>query len=241
MGRFDLKFRSQRLDQSPYLFHFTKGTIEQAISSMFGIIESEKLVSDQGYICFTASPITALKKFFETKVNRTGLPMYQPLGIAFSRDIMVRDYGARNVIYGDNDELKHIPDSLQWRCQKLEVDAYDFEYLREWRIKGNEFNFSSFPKEHILIIAPTREMLNNFVISHDWEFTPYIDETGNVYENWEEGFTRRYRGLTLFDALSQGDDYKVSGLTVTQLIGEDMVNELFGPVLLFLNQKAKDK
>ena len=53
----DGKLRSKKLDQSPYLFHFTKGKLDQAREAMYSIIETEKLISKNGYISFTASPI----------------------------------------------------------------------------------------------------------------------------------------------------------------------------------------
>lgn len=232
MGIVDGKLRRQRIDQSPYLFHFTKGTMEEAGQAMYSIIESEKLVSRRGYISFTASPITALKRFFETKIYRTGLPLYQPVGIGFSRDVLVKEFGARNVIYCNREEIQRIPDDLKWRCELLEVDEYDFEYLREWRIKGDCFDFSSFPKEHILIIAPTKEDLNNFVIKHDLVFNPIVNYiSGDVEPDWDEVFVRNYKGLSLLSALNEKDDYAVSASTVTQVLGEDMVKEIFGPEL----------
>lgn len=87
--------------------------------------------------------------------------MYQPFGIGFSRDVLVRDFGARNVIYYDDNESELIPEDLKWRALRLNVDTYDFEYLREWRIKGGEFDFSKFPKEHLIVIAPNLHELND--------------------------------------------------------------------------------
>lgn len=51
-----------------------------------------------------------------------------PMGIAFSRDTMIRTCGVKNVIYGDKAEelaLKRI--GLDWRYEPLDVDAYDVE------------------------------------------------------------------------------------------------------------------
>ena len=64
MGVVDGKLRSKKIDQSPYLFHFTKGSPAEAGKAMYSIIENEKLISERGYISFTASPITALQRFF---------------------------------------------------------------------------------------------------------------------------------------------------------------------------------
>ena len=69
------------------------------------ILLEQRLISKaKDYICFTASPITQVGDFFETKVNKTGEPMYQPYGIGFSRDILIKEYNAQNVIYGKKEE-----------------------------------------------------------------------------------------------------------------------------------------
>lgn len=98
MGAFDDKFRKVRLDQSPYLFHFVKGTRNEAKEVLAKILEEKKLVGKNKAICFTASPVTSLLEFFNTKVNRTGQPLYQSFGIGFRREVMIEEYGARNVI-----------------------------------------------------------------------------------------------------------------------------------------------
>lgn len=229
MGTFDSKFRSVKPDQSPYLFHFTKGTAEEAKNAMNSIIEHKKLISKStDYVCFTATPITAMHRFFKTTVNRTGLPMYQPFGIGFARDILVRDFGARNVIYCDEKELKLIDDNFKWRSEPLIVNTYDFEYLREWRIRGKEFDFSEFPQEHIIIIAPHLDDLNDLVSGHDLVFRPFVDYVnGDIEPDWDEVFPRIYKGLSL-DAIKSGctDDYQVSGATLSQKIDEDMLSAI---------------
>lgn len=232
------KFRTKKLDQSPYLFHFTKGTMQEAGEAMYSIIESQSLISKKGYISFTASPITSLKKFFETPVYRTGLPMYQPIGIGFSRDLLVQNYGARNVIYCSKSEYQEMPEHLLWRTERLDVDEYDFEYLREWRIQGEKFDFYMFPKEHIIIIAPTKGDLNNFVIKHDMIFNPVVDYiNGDIEPDWDEIFVRNYKGLTMLEVAEKPDDYAVSASTITQILGEDMTDEIFGTSLYVSRSK----
>lgn len=229
MGTFDNKFRSVKPDQSPYLFHFGKGTADEAKNAMYSIIEQKKLISKSNdYICFTASPITAMHRFFKTTVNRTGLPMYQPFGIGFARDVLVKDFGARNVIYCDEEELKLVDDNFKWRSEPLMVDSYDFEYLREWRIRGKEFDFRGFPQDHIIIIAPHLNDLNDLISGHDLVFQPIVDYiNGDIEPDWEEVFPRIYKGLSL-DAIASGctDDYQVSGATIMQKIDEDMLPEI---------------
>ena len=50
------KFRKVRFDQSPYLFHFTRGSLQDAKQSMYSILEQEKLVSEFG--CIWVNSIT---------------------------------------------------------------------------------------------------------------------------------------------------------------------------------------
>lgn len=226
MSAIDDKFRKVRFDQSPYLFHFTRGSAYDAKQALFSILEQEKIVSRAGCICFTASPITAILDFFKTKVNATGEPMYQPFGIGFSRDLLIRDYGARNVIYSTADEMGDIPESLNWRSLRLDVGSYDFEYLREWRIKGDVFDFSGFPKEQILIVAPTLADLNDLIVKHDVALIPVLNCFGEYEPEMEEVFIRGYKGMCIEEIASHATDYEVSGSTARQEIGEDMYKSL---------------
>ena len=190
------KFKRARLDQSPYLFHFINGRDHSPCDTLQKILEEKQLISDKGYICFSASPITAIKRFFEVKTKSTGQPMYLPWGLGFSRDILVRDFGARNVIYTDGNE--DIPEHLKWRTDILNVDSYDFEYLREWRIKGKTFNFSNFPQGEIIVIAPDINSLNHLVVKFDMKFTPYVNYyTGDIEEDWSEEFEREWKGISV--------------------------------------------
>ena len=225
------KFRTKKLDQSPYLFHFASGTVEEAKAILKSILEEKRLRSNtKDYICFTASPITQVGDFFQTKINRTGQPMYQPYGIGFSRDILIRTFGAKNVVYGDSvDEALMTQIGMDWRFLKLDVDNYDFEYLREWRIKGSVFDFSSFPKEHIIVIAPTEDSLLDFVTHEYCVLSWDIDEqTGQKFDDWVEQWDRAWKGVSLEQIMNQNllNDYQVSGCTANQIIGDDMFYEV---------------
>ena len=235
MSIYNDKFRRARKDYSPYLSHFMKGEDPYPMDTMYKILEELKLKSEGGYICFTASPLTSIGRFFETNVNRTGQPMYLPYGIGFSRDIIVRDYGARNVIYYDDSEADLISKNLEWRSLRLNVDTFDFEYLREWRVKGTEFDFKGFPKEHIIIVAPNISNLNDLVIMHDVEFKPIIDYVnGEVEPDWDEVFKREWKGIAMDTVDTFIDDFAVSGSTASQIIGQDMLDQLLESSPLFL-------
>ena len=241
MAYFNDKFKMARLDQSPYLFHFINGYDPSPHETLRKILEEKQLVSSKGYICFSASPLTAITKFFEVKVRSTGQPMYQPWGLGFSRDILVRDFGARYVIYTDGTE--GIPDHLEWRTDKLNVDSYDFECLREWRIKGGQFDFSDFPRGDMIVIAPDYNCLNDLVVRFDMEFTPFVNHyTGDIEEDWSEVWKREWKGISV-DKLGEDilDDYAVSGSTITQILDEDMVDKLLAESPLSILTPNKNK
>lgn len=122
----------------------------------------------------------------------------------------------------------------------LNVDSYDFEYLREWRIKGKVFDFSQFPKEDIIVIAPTIDALNSVVIKFDMEFAPYVNYTGDIIENWDESFTREWKGISV-DTLGviYLDDYAISSGTISQILGEDMLEKIFATWPINLAQRIK--
>lgn len=240
MSIYNDKFRKARRDYSPYLFHFINGEDNDPMKTLTAILAEFKLKSPNGYICFSASPLTSIGRFFEITVNRTGRPMYQPYGIGFSRDILVRDFGARNVIYFDENECDLIPDELEWRALRLNVDSYDFEYLREWRIKGNEFDFREFPKENLIVVAPDIRKLNDLIVSHDVEFKPVFDYiNGDFKPDWDEVFKREWKGITVDSAENFIDDFAISASTVTQKIGQDMLDELLASSPFYIGTRKK--
>lgn len=234
MAYFNDKYKKARLDQSPFLFHFIKGEDDNPHETLRKILNEQRLISSSKKICFSASPLTSITKFFETKVNRTGKPLYHPYGIAFSRDLLVRDFGARNVIYLNREERNWYDENIKsefwnWRIETLEVDSYDFEYLREWRINGAEFDFSKFPQSDILVIAPDKNCLNDLIVRFDMKFTPIVDYiNGDIEPDWEEEFSRNWKGIAV-DKIRDAhfDDYAVLAATKVQKIGENMEGELF--------------
>lgn len=118
---------------------------------------------------------------------------------------------------------------MNWRFMKLDVVNYDFEWLREWRIKGKEFDFSEFPKEHIIVIAPTDDKLLDFVTRdycvQSWD---YDEQTGEKFDDWVEMYDRCWKGTSLESIRKKNllDDYQVSGSTLSQRIGDDMFEEV---------------
>lgn len=168
-----------RNDLSPYLFHFTKG--EDAYNKLESILNQLKLISNtHNYICFTETPITHFKENL-LYMNRFYKPMLSFYGIGFRRDLLIKDFGAKSVIYGDKideENLKKI--DMDWRFEELNVLTHDFTWLREWRIR-HYFDFSSISPEDIIIIAKTDDEVRNLCSLQelediDYEYEPEIGE-----------------------------------------------------------------
>lgn len=223
------KFKKVRLDQSPYLFHFVNGKDSNPHETLRTILSEKKLRSLYGRNCFSASPLTAITNFFNVNTNKTGRPLYHPYGIGFSRDILVSKYSAKNVIYVDENEDKFIPQELRWRTEGLNIYSNDFEYLREWRIKGEVFDFSDFPEGDIIVVAPNENSLNDLIVKFDLKFSPIVDYlNGDIFEDWEEEFSRAWKGITVVDAEAKyTNDYAILSSATKQVIGEDLANKLF--------------
>ena len=168
-----------RNDLSPYLFHFTKG--EDAYNKLVNILNQLKLISNtHDYICFTETPIT---HFIEnlSYMNHFYKPMLSFYGIGFRRDLLINDFGAKSVIYGDKmDEANLKKIDMDWRFEELNVQTHDFTWLREWRIR-HELNFSSISPEDIIIIAKTDDEVRSLcslleLEDIDYEYEPEIKE-----------------------------------------------------------------
>ena len=135
--------RDRKPDLSPFLFHFTSG--ENPLDNIHSIINDKKLICKmdceeyQKAICFTESPITLSSDVFNY-MHLWSKPIFSKYGIAFKRDVLINDFRARPVIYGDNTEQEILPIELQWRFELLDVRRHDYQWLKEWRIKSEEFD-----------------------------------------------------------------------------------------------------
>lgn len=222
------KFKRVKPDITPYLFHFTKGRDAKEILAK--ILREEKLVSSShDYICFSASPLTSLFEFFNTKIMRTGEPMYQPFGIGFSRNVMYEKYGARNVIYDTKETLTAIEQNnpeLTWRLEELDINSHDFEYLREWRIKGREFNFKEFDKNEMIIVADNKKTLIDLIsqIDIDVDFEEF--EPGECFPYIVQSRKRAFKVFSIEEAAQFSNDYQIACATKTQAIDEELKKSL---------------
>lgn len=212
------RIRDKRTDLSPYLFHYTKGT--NAFDVLSQIIDEKKLKSESGYICLTEAPLTTSLQMFDY-MSLYPDPMYSPYGIGFNRDFLFR-VGARPVIYGTEEENEKIPQELQWRCLKLQPESYDFSWLREWRIEGNEFDFKDYHND-IIVIAPTNEELEKLVTDYDIDVGfDYQHEVRMSFPYLIHTAKRGLRGISLEKIRT--DNY-TSDREMSNKVGEQTLDE----------------
>ena len=209
-----------RNDLSPYLFHFTKG--EDAYDKLTNILNQLKLTSStHDYICFTETPITHFRENL-LYMNSFYKPMLSFYGIGFRRDLLIKDFGAKSVIYGDKmdeENLKKI--DMDWRFEELNVLTHDFTWLREWRIR-HEFDFSSISPEDIIIIAKTDDEVKNLCSLQelediDYEYEPEIGEC-TIWPMFSN--IRGWKGISIEHVEKLASDKEVDSYSKSLKIGD---------------------
>lgn len=224
------RFRSPKLDQSPFLFHFIKGTEYHAEQILKKILQEKRLVTQtRQYLCFTATPVTHLGDFFDTKTRDKNQPIYQPYGIGFKRDKLIKDHGVKNVIYGDDADYCILHNTnLSWRYEKLNVQYHDYEWLREWRMHEVCFDFSSFDFEDIVVITPTTKKLLDITADHSEMGVEYHDDEQGIDEyDVVDIYDRKWMGISIqkINTLKLTSDYQLLKEISTQRQNEDMWQE----------------
>ena len=209
-----------RNDLSPYLFHFTKG--EDAYDKLTNILDQLKLTSStHNYICFTETPITHFRENL-LYMNSFYNPMLSFYGIGFRRDLLIKDFGAKSVIYGDKmDEVNLKKIDMDWRFEELNVLTHDFTWLREWRIR-HEFDFSSISPEDIIIIAKTDDEVRSLCSLQelediDYEYEPEIGECTMwpMFSN-----LRGWKGISIEHVEKLASDKEVDSYSKSLKIGD---------------------
>lgn len=175
------------MDLSPYLYHFT------SLDKLTSILHEQIIHSSVGYQCFTDAPLIMMLETLDY-MNSTVKPILHSYGIGFLRDTLIKDFGARPVIYGDNKELKMLSPELKWRGQLLDASKYDFSWLREWRVKG-ELSFSKIDRNEIILIAPTVDDLNN--LRRYYKINDVIDDDCKIVTDDDIEVYQRFRGISL--------------------------------------------
>ena len=219
--------RDRKPDLSPFLFHFTSGG--DPFSTINSIIEERCLICERNVndylkaVCFTESPLTLSLQVF-SYMNSWSKPRFSRYEIGFKRDVLIRDYLARPVIYGDEHEYKLLPDELKWRFERLDVIQHDFQWLREWRIKGDTFDFSNISTDDIIIIAPTTEDLEKIIAFQEFDELDFEFDHGKTFPYPIYKLSREWKGVSFEMLSSYSSDNELERVTDSQEIGETILS-----------------
>ena len=172
---------SRRSDVNCRVAHLTRRNDgKDAFEVLCKILDEKMLIGSgrEGFIrgnnravCFQDVPLYSLaenvKYEYECLMkakseNKNTKNRYEGFGLRFNKG-QIFQKGARPVIYGTKDELNILPDSEQWRCVQIDLNAankiIDWTHEREWRIKG-DFHFEY---SEIEVIVPDAEHYRKFV------------------------------------------------------------------------------
>ena len=215
--------RDRKPDLSPFLFHFTSG--KDPFGNINSIIGERRLVCRRNVetylkaVCFSESPLTLSLQVFNY-MNKWPKPRFSKYGLGFKRDVLIRDCVARPVIYGDEHEYELLPNELKWRFERLDVSQRDFQWLREWRIKGDTFDFSNISTDDIIIITPTNEDLGRIVAFQEFDELDFEFDHGETFPCPIYKLSRGWKGIS-FEMLSfYSTDRELERDTDLQKIGE---------------------
>ena len=142
--------------------------------------------------------------------------MCSKFGIGFDCDILIRDYNARPVIWGNIEEYNLLEKSLRWRFEKLNLEEHDYTWLREWRIKGNSFDFSMISPDDIIVIAPTKRDLAQLVLENELDELDFDFEDGLCHPYPIYSLARAWKVITLEEASLCENDYVVKRIVDKQ-------------------------
>lgn len=172
-------------------------------------------------ICFTETPITHFSENL-LYMNRFYRPMLSFYGIGFRRDLLIKDFGAKSVIYGDKmDEANLKKIDMDWRFEELNVLTHDFTWLREWRIR-HEFDFSSISPEDIIVIAKTDDEVKSLCSLQelediDYEYEPEIGEC-TIWPMFSD--IRGWKGISIEHVKRFVSDKEVDSYSKSLKIGD---------------------
>lgn len=218
-------FRERRKDLSPYLFHFVNGLDPDPMRTLRCILDTKKVIRYDSTkpVCFTEAPLSGYVELLDYfKAQYPYRPLYTQYGIGFERECMHKCFGAKPVIYGDETLKSQIDPSIHWLWEKYDAEK-DFTWLREWRVQKSPFDFSHFPKDGIIVVAPSITDLEKLVADYDIDVDfSYESDIRDVIPHRIVNFSRKWKGIT-FDMIRKGyTDYQVHAFMDKLKIGQQV-------------------
>ena len=212
------RLRNMRLDLSPYLFHFT-----DSLDTLWKILDELCLKSNKKkYVCFTETPLCLMISMLDY-MGIWKKPILGKYGIGFKRDLLIQKYGARPVIYCDAIQQGDIGQKLKWLYEELDVEGHDFQWLREWRIKG-KFDFSKIDRNDILIIVSKSDETEICAYYID-NAQPFFDEEGNLIDA-DFDIKRFYRCLPLDKLREVLEEKCIGDYDLLPILEQQIIDEI---------------
>jgi hypothetical protein len=152
-----------RPDISKSLIHLTREKNDMSAESIFDKIVSEKAIIGStenirgkfNCICFSETPISAIGQIISLKDKQFHYGSY---GFMFSKKYLF-DIGARPVIYQPDSDYELLPEKLQYRHVRFDIENTDWTWEREWRICTDRLELD--PK-WVTLIIPNRNKIEEY-------------------------------------------------------------------------------
>jgi hypothetical protein len=184
-----------REDLSHNLVHLVKGdTPEDALATFDQILTDQALVGGGGDIkgdwrcvCFTETPLAHLAQALSLRdVHNI---RYFPAGIMVAKDWLFAK-GGRPVIYQPDSEYCLLPEELQYRHVRYELDhakaarTVDWTWEREWRTKTDRLAFTP---EEVTLVCPDRRWVDRLIDAHTDRMRGHVFRRALVTEGMGAG------------------------------------------------------
>ena len=152
-----------RPDISKSLIHLTRDKDGISSDKIFDKIISEKTIIGSSEnirgrfncIWFSETPISAIGQIIALKDSKFHYGSY---GFMFSKKYLF-DIGARPAIYQPDSDFKLLPEDLQYRHVKFEIETIDWTWEREWRLRINKLELHP---NHVTLIIPNRNKIEEY-------------------------------------------------------------------------------
>ena len=152
-----------RPDISNSLIHLTRDKNDHSAEMVF-----DKIVSERGIIgsnenirgkfnciCLSETPISAIGQVIALEDEEFH---YGPYGFMFSKKYLF-DKGARPAIYQPDSDFELLPEELQYRHVRFEIDSTDWTWEREWRIRTDRLDLDPLL---VTLIVPSRKTIEAY-------------------------------------------------------------------------------
>jgi len=124
------------------------------------ILSSNRLTRDRRSV--TCLSDMTLKEMISKRVFRSHLSRwdFEPYGIAFRRNVFLRQFGARPVIYGGEAEWQSLDEEQQpyFQMRKSKGDKIDWQEEKEWRVLGDVDLNQIGPNDAVVFVGRASEV-----------------------------------------------------------------------------------